>query len=92
MIEGEALTSVCCEEGDSRCLLDEVLEGLAVAEDDVCPSESWLCGRLDERGPGADVLGDTVTGFDDKGGLVWLSSSSESEVSTSTPISSSYRG
>ena len=83
MIGGEALTSVCCEEGDSRCLLDEVLEGLAETEDEVCPSESWLCEGLDERGPGADVLGDTGTGFKGERGLDVRSSSSESETSTS---------
>jgi hypothetical protein len=83
MIEGEALTSVCCEEGDSGCLLDEVLEGLAETEDDVCPSDSWLCERLDERGPGADVLGDTGTGVEGERGLGVRSSSSESEMSAS---------
>ena len=50
--------------------MDEVLEGLAVAEDDVCPSDSWLCEMLDGKGPG----------FDGGRGLGVCSSSSESEV------------
>jgi len=92
MIEGWAFPSVCCEEGDSRCLLDETLEGLVVTEDVVCPSESWLCERLYENGSDLEGLEDKVTGFGDKGDLVLRSSSFESEASTSTPISSSYRG